>query len=125
MGLLFIALADFPSYSPGQVLENGFPMVRLIRMGNNYWTVLNNLSGYEGREHSPRPGYLHSSSSPKSPSGSISPVTPDATMTSSTSTSYDLDQWPKRRAVFHAREWLEWLGCELGEPPEHQEFCFA
>ena len=27
-------------------------------------------------------------------------------------TQVELDPWPKRRALFHAREWLEWLGCE-------------
>ncbi|KAF9074556.1 hypothetical protein BDP27DRAFT_1381084 [Rhodocollybia butyracea] len=70
-GLLFVTLVDFPLRSPTQVLENGFPMVRLIRMGNNYWT-----------------------------------------------------QWPKRRAMFHAKEWFEWLGCESGKAPAHQEFTF-
>lgn len=24
----------------------------------------------------------------------------------------ELEQWPKRRALYHATEWLEWLGCE-------------
>lgn len=30
----------------------------------------------------------------------------------------ELDAWPKRRALFHAQEWLEWLGCEV---VEHQD----
>ncbi|KAE9391143.1 hypothetical protein BT96DRAFT_959615 [Gymnopus androsaceus JB14] len=124
-GLLFIALADFPLHSPAQILENGFPMVRLIRMGNNYWTVLNNLPGNGGGENSPRPGYFRSSSFSSRKSSSASPATtPDATATSAPS-SYDFEQWPKRRAVFHTREWLEWLGCEIGEAPEHQEFIFT
>ncbi|KAJ3894566.1 hypothetical protein GG344DRAFT_40701 [Lentinula edodes] len=78
-GLLFITLADFPLPFPAQVVEVGFPMVRLIRMGNNYFTVeiVNTIV---------------------------------------------ITQWPKRRAVFHAREWFEWLGCEPGEAPDLQEF---
>jgi len=24
----------------------------------------------------------------------------------------EMEQWPKRRALYHATEWLEWLGCE-------------
>jgi len=36
----------------------------------------------------------------------------------------ELEQWPKRRAAFHFREWVQWLGCEDGEAPEHQEFAF-
>ncbi|KAJ3776583.1 hypothetical protein FB446DRAFT_285085 [Lentinula raphanica] len=134
-GLLFITLADFPLPFPAQVVENGFPMVRLIRMGNNYFTVLNNLPGYAGRSrphhhhhhhHSSRhSSYSHySSSSPSShnsPAGSPMSTTPSADV-DSFSSSYELEQWPKRRAVFHAREWFEWLGCEPGEAPDLQEF---
>ncbi|KIK56693.1 hypothetical protein GYMLUDRAFT_46997 [Collybiopsis luxurians FD-317 M1] len=132
--LLFISLLDFPLRSPAQVLENGFPMVRLLRLGSNYWTVLNNLPGYRGR--SPRPGYFRSSSSSTSTSqksssiitsssaGVTLPSIPEPSSSSSTLNMYDLEQWPKRRAVFHAREWFEWIGCDVGEPPEHQEFAF-
>jgi len=28
------------------------------------------------------------------------------------SSSTELEAWPKRRALYHASEWLEWLGCE-------------
>jgi hypothetical protein len=24
----------------------------------------------------------------------------------------ELEQWPIRRVVYHAAEWLEWFGCE-------------
>ncbi|KAJ3999504.1 hypothetical protein F5050DRAFT_929011 [Lentinula boryana] len=129
-GLLFITLADFPLPFPAQVVENGFPMVRLIRMGNNYFTVLNNIPGYPGRNrhhhrhNSRRSSYSHysssSSSSHNSPAGSpmtSTPADPDTFLSP-----YDLEQWSKRRAVFHAREWFEWLGCEPGEAPDLQEF---
>ncbi|KAF5368659.1 hypothetical protein D9757_010211 [Collybiopsis confluens] len=85
-GLLFVALLDFPFRSPAQVLENGFPMVRLIRIGGNFWTVLNNIPGYRRRRSpspsstlasslsSSRPGYFRSSSSRKSSSTTSIPA---------------------------------------------------
>ncbi|KAJ4466488.1 hypothetical protein J3R30DRAFT_2266065 [Lentinula aciculospora] len=132
-GLLFITLADFPLPFPAQVVENGFPMVRLIRMGNNYFTVLNNLPGYAGRNrhhhHHHHLGSRHSSYSRYSSSSSSPCNSPAASPMTTTSgdadillSPYDLEQWPKRRAVFHAREWFEWLGCEPGEAPDLQEF---
>jgi hypothetical protein len=128
-GLLFVTLIDFPLRSPEQVVESGFPMVRLIRMDNNYWTVLNNIPGYKDQPPSSRPGHVRSSSSSSRKSSVSTSVTSSSTPSASASTpsasaSYDLEQWPKRRAVFHAREWFEWLECELGEAPEHQEFAF-
>ncbi|KAJ3937338.1 MAG: hypothetical protein NXY57DRAFT_1107277 [Lentinula lateritia] len=123
-GLLFITLADFPLPFPAQVVEVGFPMVRLIRMGNNYFTVLNNLPGYAGghrqyhrHDSSRRSSYSHLPSSNSSPAPS-----PVSTISTELDISYELEQWPKRRAVFHAREWFEWLGCEPGEAPDLQEF---
>jgi len=97
-------------------------MVRLIRMGNNYWTVLNNLPGYQSQDFSRRPDY--SRSSLKSSSSSANSSSSLEGTSSATTSSYDLEQWPKRRAMFHAKEWFEWLGCESGKAPAHQEFTF-
>ncbi|THU83235.1 hypothetical protein K435DRAFT_784272 [Dendrothele bispora CBS 962.96] len=205
--LLFIALNDFPLRSASQIVEQGFPMVRLIRLGTTYWTVLNNLDGYvpgssyglssTGRT-SPRPRSSgstysqvssphshHSHSRPHSKTGSPSlfhhttplttpplmsaymsgpgmapiPIAPagglpagmstsasmglsSATMSTGPSSNsiaggslaghgrrgnvnaLELEEWPKRRSAFHLREWLQWLGCEEGQAPEHREFIF-
>ncbi|KAF8188708.1 hypothetical protein BJ912DRAFT_1031893 [Pholiota molesta] len=59
--LRFVGLTDVNVRNAAAVVEAGFPMVRVVRIGNSYWT---------------------------------------------------LEQWPRRRAMYHAREWLEWLGCE-------------
>jgi len=55
-------------------------MVRVVHVGNNYWTV-----------------------SKKRPATSNDP---------SATAGIEMEQWPKRRALYHATEWLEWLGCE-------------
>jgi len=75
--LRFIALSDMNVRSASAIVEHGFPTVRVMRMGNHYWTVT-------------RTRELSSSGGP----------------------TFEMDQWPKRRALYHAAEWLEWLGCE-------------
>ncbi|KAF8883554.1 hypothetical protein BD779DRAFT_1539533 [Infundibulicybe gibba] len=34
----------------------------------------------------------------------------------------EVEPWPKRREMFHTKEWLEWLGCEDAEPQYFSEF---
>lgn len=73
------------------IVEHGFPMVRVVRVGNNYWTVekharvLGDLSG---------PG--HSDVGGRTQEG----------------VSLQMEQWPKKRVAYHVAEWLEWLGCD-------------
>lgn len=57
-------------------------MVRLIRVGSNYWTVVRNADD----------------------------------------TVVELEQWPRRRVLYHVSEWLEWLGCEDARWRDHSEF---
>jgi hypothetical protein len=77
--LRFIGLSDINVRNPSTIVEHGFPMVRVVRIEDNYWTV-----------------------SKKSVPGS----NPSATA------GIEMELWPKRRALYHATEWLEWLGCE-------------
>ncbi|KAF8873172.1 hypothetical protein CPB84DRAFT_1818005 [Gymnopilus junonius] len=74
--LRFIGLSDINLRSVSAIVEHGFPMVRVVRVGNNYWTITR------------KPG--------------------DEKLLDG----IELEQWPKRRALYHAPEWLEWLGCE-------------
>ncbi|KAF8909958.1 hypothetical protein CPB85DRAFT_1221723 [Mucidula mucida] len=67
--LRFIGMSEFPLGMVSMIIEDGFPMVRLMKVGPQYWT---------------------------------------------------LEPWPKRRATYHAAEWLEWFGCEEAQPTE---FC--
>jgi len=78
--LRFIGLSDINLRNPSAIVEHGFPMVRVVRVEDNYWTV-----------------------SKKTASGSNNP---------SAMSVVEMEQWPKRRAMYHATEWLEWLGCE-------------
>ncbi|PPR01862.1 hypothetical protein CVT24_001343 [Panaeolus cyanescens] len=73
--LRFVSLPDFNTRHVNIILEHGFPMVRVLRVGGIYWTV----------------------SRKRTPAGTIAA---------------EGEQWPKRRAIYHAKEWLEWLGCE-------------
>ncbi|ESK81634.1 hypothetical protein Moror_3255 [Moniliophthora roreri MCA 2997] len=52
--LVYVGLMDFPLRSPAQIIEQGFPMVKLLRLGNTYWTVKSNLgSRRDALENSP------------------------------------------------------------------------
>ncbi|KDR65829.1 hypothetical protein GALMADRAFT_260025 [Galerina marginata CBS 339.88] len=79
--LRFIGLSDINVRNVAAIVEHGFPMVRVVRVGNNYWTVLRNQA--DGRSV-----------------GSVA------------AQGIEIEQWPRRRALYHATEWLEWLGCE-------------
>ncbi|KAF5344422.1 hypothetical protein D9758_015468 [Tetrapyrgos nigripes] len=77
--LLSISLPDFPSYSSSSqisqtvahIVEHGFPMVRLVRVGRAYWTIVNNVPGYRREPHPPLPSTAPTSiSAPVSTSGS-------------------------------------------------------
>ncbi|KAG7086398.1 hypothetical protein E1B28_002353 [Marasmius oreades] len=207
--LVYVGLMDSPLRSPAQIIEQGFPMVKLLRLENTYWTVNSNLGSQKDRgnrsptlrypsapgtssqsmiasgapaappgtlypatsstsapssssttrtilpsrtlSHSHTPGYSHTSttyhpspsSTPTSAPSGARPILPSVarptsdnripqlqptpiTATtrqnssvasaavvrhSSPSTSVELEKWPRRRVVFHSREWLEWLGC--------------
>ncbi|KAF9475599.1 hypothetical protein BDN70DRAFT_813850 [Pholiota conissans] len=69
--LRFVGITDINVRNPVAVVEHGFPMVRVVRIGNSYWTWERHGNG-----------------------------------------GMELEQWPRRRAMYHALEWLEWLGCE-------------
>ncbi|KAI0369545.1 hypothetical protein BV20DRAFT_1053138 [Pilatotrama ljubarskyi] len=78
--LKYIGLSHFQIDEPTAVIEQGFPMVRVARIDDEYYTVtrLNNT--------------LH------------------------------LDEWPKSRTQFNAREWLECYGCEEAEWRDPTQF---
>ncbi|KAJ7579284.1 hypothetical protein C8J56DRAFT_341215 [Mycena floridula] len=78
--LRFVGLSDFASRNYLAIIEQGFPMARVLRVGSSYMTVLRSKDQH-----------------------------------------LDLEVWPKRRAQFHANEWLEWLGCEEGQRPDYSE----
>ncbi|KAL0960739.1 hypothetical protein HGRIS_005762 [Hohenbuehelia grisea] len=80
--LRYIGMTECPLRTISAIVEQGFPMVRLIRVGSNYWTVAR----------------------------------------SADDTVVELEQWPKRRVMYHASEWLEWLGCEDARWRDHSEF---
>lgn len=71
------------------IVERGFPMVRVIRLGNNYWTVERHVRG---------PADL------SGPGHSAIGGTQEGVL-------LQIEQWPRKRVVYHAAEWLEWLGC--------------
>jgi len=80
--LRFIGLSDFPIRAVSTIIDQGFAMVRVVRVGNNYWTMIRNAD-----------------------SGVI-----------------EIDQWPKRRVLYHKAEWLEWLDCQEGQWQDHTDF---
>jgi len=141
-------------------------MVKVVRVGGSYWTVVRKGSGVghghgpfppisrsnsmimshphthgahasaSSRSHSmassaslPMSGHEHPNahvrssmsrpshldvvvgSSSSSPSGIMTPSLPMNVM-GGAGGGFELDPWPRRRAIYHAREWLEWLGCE-------------
>jgi hypothetical protein len=43
--LRFIGLTEFPIRNISAVVEQGFPMVRVVRIGSNYWTVVRREDG--------------------------------------------------------------------------------
>ena len=67
------------------IVEHGFPMVRVVRVGNNYWTVegrARGLGDLDGPGHSQEGVF------------------------------FQVEPWPMRRVAYHVVEWLEWLGCD-------------
>ncbi|KJA14997.1 hypothetical protein HYPSUDRAFT_59046 [Hypholoma sublateritium FD-334 SS-4] len=212
--LRFIGLSELPVRAPALVVEHGFPMVRVLRIGGDYWTVHRGsrssssstllsssssssiLSSAHAHAHPhPHPhttapphrplalapairmaaGHPHShahtngggisstgasvaahtssSSSPTSVMGAGRVRTSPGSNTTSIAAgggggglersgvggssererererereweggggggmggaggAFELEQWPRRRALYHATEWLEWLGCE-------------
>lgn len=173
--LRFVYLNDIPISTRivHAIVEHGFPMVRVIRVGSWFWTVSRKQPGglasssslLGGRTSTtsdrgaaqPTPthhhipnhahgGHLHAlalahpqthqasgSSSQNSATGHIhgghsatqshtrspsssSPVMPSASGGSREGGGgvgmLELEPWPMRRVVYHAAEWLEWLGCE-------------
>ncbi|KAL0577665.1 hypothetical protein V5O48_004313 [Marasmius crinis-equi] len=196
--LVYVGFMDSPLRSPAQIIEQGFPMVKLLRLESTYWTVKSNLGGGQKEARSPTvkqsnsttsspptttsnlspvtsttnrpilpsrtlshshtPGYSHTSTtyhpSPLSstlaaqpaPAGAR-PILPSLTrsnsenrvpqvqvqlpMTSrsnissvSSSTSIELEKWPRRRVAFHLSEWMEWLGCAEVVGYDRGEFGF-
>ncbi|KAF9444045.1 hypothetical protein P691DRAFT_737051 [Macrolepiota fuliginosa MF-IS2] len=87
--LRFVFLNDIPVSTRivHAVVEQAFPLVSVIRVGSWFWTVMRK-----------QPGAL-SSGSGGGGGGSNEGV-------------LELEPWPMRRVVYHAAEWLEWLGCE-------------
>ncbi|KAK1228020.1 hypothetical protein PQX77_008954 [Marasmius sp. AFHP31] len=194
--LVYVGLMDSPLRSPAQIIEQGFPMVKLFRFENTYWTVKSNLASSQKDtlssaskygtssatsspptttstisstpitsnrpilpsrtlSHSHTPGYSHTSTtyhpSPLSstlaaqpaPAGArpilpsitransdnrvqlaLSSRTSPAASVSSSSTSIELEKWPRRRVAFHLSEWMEWLGCSEVVGYDRGEFGF-
>ncbi|KAF4612059.1 hypothetical protein D9613_003616 [Agrocybe pediades] len=178
--LRFIGLSDSINIRGiTDIVEHGFPMVKVVRVGANYWTVVRRGSSDSlGRfpmpslsrsnsmimshphthgAHASASSRSHSNSPPMSmpmaghaqrpqprgPSRSSRPSHLDVVVGPSTSSSssgsampsssirppslpvnivpsglgnigngFELEQWPRRRALYHAPEWLEWFGCE-------------
>ncbi|KAK2462534.1 hypothetical protein APHAL10511_005504 [Amanita phalloides] len=84
--LKYICLTQFPVRNVALIVEHGFLMVRVVRVGNNYWTVERHVRGpgeLIGPGHAAGEGVI-----------------------------LEMGQWPRRRVARHAAEWLEWLGCE-------------
>jgi len=123
------------------IVEHGFPMVRVIRAGSFFWTVsrkqpvgLSSLLHNESSTVSDRnsvqsmpthhhiPNHAHgghlyaltlahlpsSIPPPSSSPSSVPPIGPNQVGGGM----LELEPWPMRRIVYHATEWLEWLGCE-------------
>ncbi|KAF8623132.1 hypothetical protein AX15_006486 [Amanita polypyramis BW_CC] len=83
--LRYIGLTHIPVRNVALIVEHSFPMVRVVRVGNNYWTVQTRAKG--DHSHSPSGGgTLHE--------GVL----------------LEMEQWPRRRVAYYATEWLEWLG---------------
>jgi hypothetical protein len=66
----------------------------------------------------PSSGHTHNAMAPPH-STSMASCNPNATRgvvvgprQSSSGSRLELEPWPMRRVVYHAAEWLEWLGCE-------------
>jgi len=87
--LRYINLSQFLVQNVALIVERGFPMVRVIRVGNNYWTVERHLRGL---------GDL------SGPGHSVIGGTQEGVL-------LQMEQWPRKRVTCHAAEWLEWLGC--------------
>ncbi|KAM6497098.1 hypothetical protein JOM56_007571 [Amanita muscaria] len=79
--LQYIGLTQIPVRNVALIVERGFPMVRVVRVGNNYWTV-------QRHKRVDLAGGYHDNMV------------------------LEMEQWPRRRAIYNAAEWLEWLGCE-------------
>ncbi|KAL9710484.1 hypothetical protein Ac2012v2_006018 [Leucoagaricus gongylophorus] len=162
--LRFVYLDDIPISTRiiHSIVEHGFPMVRVIRVGSWFWTVsrkqqggltpsvlLGKSSTISDRSSTPSTpthhhipnhahgGHLHALTLAHSPSfnhssgsssnqnslshilgrtglmpSSSSPSAPFIRLRQGSSGMLELEPWPMRRVVYHAAEWLEWLGCE-------------
>ncbi|KAF9265919.1 hypothetical protein L218DRAFT_1075455 [Marasmius fiardii PR-910] len=89
--LVYVGLMDSPLRSPAQVIERGFPMVKLLRLENTYWTVKSNLGCQRDKEtRSPTVRDSLISGTPQSVTSSVpvpstsSASTPTSTPSSST-----------------------------------------
>ncbi|KAF8991615.1 hypothetical protein BDQ17DRAFT_1432957 [Cyathus striatus] len=95
--LKYIGLSDLPLRNVSSIIEHGFPMVRVLRIGGSYWTVNNikapHTSPHLDSSHTHHSVHTHHHRPPQ-------PV------------GRELEPWPRRRVLYHAQEWLEWLGCE-------------
>ncbi|KAI0633147.1 hypothetical protein C8Q77DRAFT_1218476 [Trametes polyzona] len=78
--LKYIGLSQFHIEDPVAVIEQGFPMVRIARIDDHYYTVAR-------------------------ANGQI-----------------QMDEWPKSRTQFNAREWLACYGCEEAEWRDPTQF---
>jgi len=166
--LRFVYLSGLPVSARivHSIIEHAFPMVRVIRAGSLFWTVLrkesaglsslllsesstvsdrNSVQSMPTHHHIPNHahgGHLYaltlahlpssnhtfeSSSNQTSILGQTglahaqSPLFPPTSSQSSVPPigpkqvgggMLELEPWPMRRIVYHATEWLEWLGCE-------------
>ncbi|CAA7262338.1 unnamed protein product [Cyclocybe aegerita] len=174
--LRFIGLSEINVRSASAVFEHGFPMVRVVRIGNNYWTAARkpdpasaclssslsaslSLSSTTSSSSTPLPSsragaegrHSNPSSSTSSPNMGIAGHshahnhgghgghavhaghTHSGAHTHAGPSAHgigvggmgglgggvgvggqviEMEQWPKRRALYHTTEWLEWLGCE-------------
>ncbi|KAI8996252.1 hypothetical protein BD414DRAFT_512690 [Trametes punicea] len=79
-GLKYIGLSHFHIEDPAEVIEQGFPMVRVARIDDDYYTV-ERLNG-----------------------------------------KIQLDEWPKGRTQYNARDWLECYGCGEAEWRDPTQF---
>ena len=78
--LRYIGLSHFHVEDAAIVIEQGFPMVRVARIDDDYYTVTK--------------------------AGGV----------------LTLDEWPKGRTHYNARDWLEYLGCVDAEWRDPTQF---
>ncbi|TEB33996.1 hypothetical protein FA13DRAFT_1754030 [Coprinellus micaceus] len=92
--LRFIGLSELNLRHASVVVEQGFPTVRVVRVGQSYWTV-----------HQRKYGSSYTTMG-----------------THAAGTMLEMEMWPRRRVAYHVAEWLEWYGCEDALVRDHAAF---